>query len=185
MNKLRLFISWISTRMKDTTFEHYAEHLLALTWEQYNDFRQEDMIRLTSGPTSSPPEPTTPMITFTGQTKGSATSQSQVVLKNFKKGIKRDASAYPIFKNDLYYGTFQRFFLATIKAQGLLDGPCISFKLLDQFSSFVCLKRSNQNRIHKRLFFSEELLVILITIIRIKILISNIILPHIVECCTT
>ena len=31
MNKLRLFISWMSTRMKDTTFELYAEHLLALT----------------------------------------------------------------------------------------------------------------------------------------------------------
>ena len=31
MNKLRLFISWMSTRMKGISFELYAEHLLALT----------------------------------------------------------------------------------------------------------------------------------------------------------
>ena len=36
-------------------------------------------------------------------------------------GMKRDASAYPIFNNDLYYDTFQRSFLAIIKAQGLYD----------------------------------------------------------------
>ena len=34
---------------------------------------------------------------------------------------KRDASAYPIFKNDLYYDRFQRSFLAIVKAQGLYD----------------------------------------------------------------
>ena len=48
MKKLRLFISWMSTRMKDTTFELYTEHPLVLTCEQYNDFRKEDMIRLGS-----------------------------------------------------------------------------------------------------------------------------------------
>ena len=101
MNKLRLFISWMSTRMKDTTFELCNEHLHTITHEQYNDFRQEDMIRMTSGSTSPQPEPTTPMTTFTGHTKGSIASESQVSLNNFKKGIKRDASAYPIFKNDL------------------------------------------------------------------------------------
>ena len=61
------------------------------------------------------------MTTFTGHTKGSIASESQVLLNNFKKGTKRDASAYPIFKNDLYYNTFQISFLATIKAQGLYD----------------------------------------------------------------
>ena len=39
MNKLRWFISWMSTRMKETTFELYAEHLFALTCEEFNDFR--------------------------------------------------------------------------------------------------------------------------------------------------
>ena len=36
-------------------------------------------------------------------------------------GTKRDATAYPIIKNVLYYDTFQRSFLAIIKAQGLND----------------------------------------------------------------
>ena len=56
------------------------------------------------------------MTTFTGHTKSSAISESQTALNNFKMGIKRDATAYPIFKNDLYYDTFQRSFLAIIKA---------------------------------------------------------------------
>ena len=63
----------------------------------------------------------TPMTTFTGHTKSSATSESLTTLNNFKRGTKRDASAYPIFKNDLYYDTFQRSFLAIIKAQGHYD----------------------------------------------------------------
>ena len=46
-------------------------------------------------------------------------SESYITLTNFKKGIKRDASAYPIFKNERYYNTFIRHFKATAKAQGL------------------------------------------------------------------
>ena len=70
MNKHRLFVSWMAMRIEDTTFELYAEHVLALTQEQYNDFRQQDMIRMTRGPTSQPPEPTTPMTTFYWSHKG-------------------------------------------------------------------------------------------------------------------
>ena len=62
------------------------------------------------------------MTTFTGHNKSSVTSESLTALNNFNRGTKRDASAYPIFKNDLYYyDTFQRSFLAIIKAQGLYD----------------------------------------------------------------
>ena len=61
------------------------------------------------------------MTTFTGHTKPTAISNSQTALNNFKRITKRDASAYPIFKNDLYYDTFQRSFLAIMKAQGLYD----------------------------------------------------------------
>ena len=49
----------------------------------------------------------------------STASESYITLTNFKKGIKRDASAYPIFKNERYYNTFIRHFKATAKAQGL------------------------------------------------------------------
>ena len=48
-----------------------------------------------------------------------ATSESYITLTNSKKGIKRDASAYPIFKNERYYNTFIGHFKATAKAQGL------------------------------------------------------------------
>ena len=49
----------------------------------------------------------------------SVASESYITLTNFKKGIKRDASAYPIFKNERYYNTFIRHFKATAKAQDL------------------------------------------------------------------
>ena len=49
----------------------------------------------------------------------SEASESYITLTNFKKGIKRDASSYPIFKNERYYNTFIRHFKATAKAQGL------------------------------------------------------------------
>ena len=49
----------------------------------------------------------------------SEASESYITLTNFKKGIKRDASAYPIFKNERYYNTFICHFKATVKAQGL------------------------------------------------------------------
>ena len=71
--------------------------------------------------TSYHAESTKPMTTFYGHTKPTAISESQTDLNNFKRGTKRDASAYPIFKNDLYYDTFQRSFMAVIKAQGLYD----------------------------------------------------------------
>ena len=70
---------------------------------------------------SSYTEPPKPMTTFSGYTKPTTMSESQTALNNFKKGTKRDASVYPILKNDLYYDTFQRSFLAVIKAQGLYD----------------------------------------------------------------
>ena len=49
----------------------------------------------------------------------SVASESYITLSNFKRGIKRDASAYPIFKNERYFNTFIRHFKATAKAQGL------------------------------------------------------------------
>ena len=58
--------------------------------------------------------PTTPKSIATSET-----SESYITLTNFKKGIKRDASAYPTFKNERYYNTFIRHFKATAKAQGL------------------------------------------------------------------
>ena len=49
----------------------------------------------------------------------SEASDSYITLTNFKNRIKRDTSAYPIFKNERYYNTFIRHFKSTAKAQGL------------------------------------------------------------------
>ena len=61
------------------------------------------------------------MTSFPSEFKQATHSESKTALNNFKKGTKRDASVYPIFKNDKYYDTFQRSFLANLKAQGLYD----------------------------------------------------------------
>ena len=62
--------------MKDTTFELSAEHLLALTYEEFNVFRQEYMIRMSSERTAPAPVPTTPMTPLTIHTPGSKTRQA-------------------------------------------------------------------------------------------------------------
>ena len=85
------------------------------------------------------------MTTLSGCTKGTIASESQAALNNFKNGTKRDASAYPIFKNDLYYGTFQRSFLATIKAQGLHDvaDPDFDPGDGDQYDQQLCQEKQS------------------------------------------
>ena len=75
MNKHKLFINWMSTRMKYTTFELSPEHLSPLTYEDFHGFRQEDMIRMRSEPASPPPGPTTPT-PLTSQTSGSEKRQA-------------------------------------------------------------------------------------------------------------
>ena len=95
MNKIRMFISWMTTKMTDLTFELYAEYLLTPTNHQFNKFRQADMIRMNDMSTQAPLEAISHITTFSGHTKVSMASESQVFLNNLKKGMKRDASGYP------------------------------------------------------------------------------------------
>ena len=107
----------MSTKSTDDDLKLHDDLLISLTREQFDDFKHEDMKIVHRMSKPSHVEPHTPMTTFTGHTKPSATSESLIALNNFKRGTKRDASAYPIFKNDLYYDTF----LAIIKTQGIYD----------------------------------------------------------------
>ena len=59
MSKIKMLISWMSTRKKDTTFQHSSKYLPPLTLEDFNEFRQGDVIRITKVPTDSTPSPTT------------------------------------------------------------------------------------------------------------------------------
>ena len=100
--------------------ELHDDFLASLTRDSYLKFRHLDTQSFSS-PSLSHHEPSKFQTSSQGNFKHQTTSESQIALNNFKKGTKRDASVYPIFKNDKYYDTFQRSFLANLKAQGLYD----------------------------------------------------------------
>ena len=109
-----MFMKWVSERIRNGSFTLHDEFLTSLTGEQFIDFRQEDM-KLLPNTKSSHIDTHTSMTIFT------TASESRPAHNNFKRATKRDASAYPIFNNDLYYDTLQRSFFGIIKGQGLYD----------------------------------------------------------------
>ena len=70
-------------------------------------------------------------------------SESQLALDNFKKGTKRDVTAFPTFKNEKYYDSLHCAFCGTTKAQevGNITGPDSCSKCSD---------------IHAQLLFVEQ-----------------------------
>ena len=116
--KLKCFIKWMTH--EERPYELHDDFLATLTRDSYLKFRHLDTQSFSSSPLSHH-EPSKFKTSFQGEFKNQTTSESQTALNNFKKGTKRDASVYPIFKNDKYYDTFQRSFLANLKAQGLYD----------------------------------------------------------------
>ena len=118
--KLKSFVGWMTH--EERPYELHDAFLSSLTREGYIKFRHQQM--------KNQPLPTAPpshhesqqhMTSFPSELKQPTQSESKIALNNFKKGTKRDASVYPIFKNDKYYDTFQRSFLANRKAQDLYD----------------------------------------------------------------
>ena len=116
--ELKCFIKWMTP--EERPYEHHDDFLATLTRDSYLKFRHLDTQSFSSSPLSHH-EPSKFKTSFQGEFKHQRTSESQTAQNNFKKGTKRDASVYPIFKNDKYYDTFQRSFLANLKAQGLYD----------------------------------------------------------------
>ena len=116
--KLKCFIKWMTH--EDRPYELHDDFLATLTRDSNHKFRHLDTQSFSSSP-SSHHEPSKFKTSFQGEFKRQTTSESQTALNNFMKGTKRDASVYPIFKNDKYFDTFQRSFLANLKAQGLYD----------------------------------------------------------------
>ena len=116
MISLSLMISYIKHRQYSAKSKYFGPfYYIQIDPQDYDEWR------------TSPPEEEihfqTPSkfgsATTPRSTVSSEASESYITLTNFKKGIKRDASAYPIFKNERYYNTFIRHFKATAKAQGL------------------------------------------------------------------
>ena len=118
VQKLKSFVKWMAHEEKP--YELHDDFLATLTRESYLKFRH---LYTQSLPTLPPShhEPQQLMTSFPSEFKQTTQSESKTALNNFKKGTKRDASVYPIFKNDKYYDTFQRSFLANLKAQGRYD----------------------------------------------------------------
>ena len=116
--KLKSFVRWMTH--EDRPYELHDDFLATLTRDSYLKFRHMDTQSF-SASSPSHHEPYKLKTSFSGESKHKTPSESQTALINFKKGTKRDASVYPIFKNDKYYDTFQRPFLANLKAQGLYD----------------------------------------------------------------
>ena len=144
--KLKRFVKWMTHEEKP--YELHDDFLATLTRESYLKFRHQ-LMDTKNLPTLSPShhEPQQFMTSFSSELKPAPHSDSKIALNNFKKGTKRDASVYPIFKNDKYYDTFQRSFLANLKAQGLYDvadpdhdpdsGDIYEHELFQQKQSFV------------------------------------------------
>ena len=116
--KLKCFVGWMTH--EDRPYELHDDFLATLTRERYLKFRYMDTLSF-SASSPSHHEPSKLKTSFSGEFKHQTPLESQTALNNFKKGTKRDASVYPIFKNDKYCDTFQRSFLANLKAQGLHD----------------------------------------------------------------
>ena len=76
MNKMRMFISWMSSRKKETTFQLSSQYLLSLTYQSFNKFRQEDMFRMTKMPTTPTPSTTKLLPTHTSRSKTKLVSLS-------------------------------------------------------------------------------------------------------------
>ena len=122
MVSLSLMITYIKHLRYSAKATHFGPfYYIQIDPQDYDEWRistpEEEIHFQTPSKLGSP---ATPRSMATSQT-----SESYITLTNFKKGIKRDASAYPIFKNERYYNTFICHFKATAKAQGLntLMGP--------------------------------------------------------------
>ena len=116
MITLSLMITYIKHRRYSTKGKHFGPfYYIQIDPQDYDEWHtsppEEEILFQTPSKLVSP---TTPRSTVSSEA-----SESYITLTNFKKGIKRDASASPIFKNKRYYNIFIHHFKATAKAQGL------------------------------------------------------------------
>ena len=105
MISLSLMISYIKHRQYSAKSKYFGPfYYIQIDPQDYDEWRtsppEEEIHFQTPSKFGSP---TTPRSTVSSEA-----SESYITLTNFKKGIKRDASAYPIFKNERYYNTFCR-----------------------------------------------------------------------------
>ena len=113
MISLSLMITYIRHRRYSTKGKYFGPfYYIQIDPQDYDEWcttpPEEEIHFQTPSKLGSP---TTPRSNVSSEA-----SESYITLTNFKKGIKRDASAYPIFKNERYYNTFVHHFKAAAKA---------------------------------------------------------------------
>ena len=69
MNKLEMLSSLTPTMEKENVFQLSSQYLLSLTYQDFNKFRQEDMIRMTKVPTTQTPSTTKPLLSTLQETR--------------------------------------------------------------------------------------------------------------------
>ena len=112
MVSLSLMTTYINQLQYSARAKHFGQfYYIQIDPQDYDEWRistpEEEVHFRTSSKLGSPATPRSMAI--------SQTSESYITLTNSKKAIKRDASAYPIFKNERYYNTFIRHFKATAR----------------------------------------------------------------------
>ena len=74
MNKSKLLISLMPTIKRENRFQLSSQYLLSLTYQDFNKFRQEDMIQMTKAPTTQTPSTTKPILSRISGSKTKLTS---------------------------------------------------------------------------------------------------------------
>ena len=69
MNIMRMFISWMSTGKNETPFQLSSVSLLSLTYQCFNKFWQENMIKMIKVQTTQTPSTTKPFFSHTSRSK--------------------------------------------------------------------------------------------------------------------
>ena len=133
--KMKCIIKWMTN--EERPYELHDDFLATLTRDSYLKFRHLDTQSFSSSP-SSHHEPFKFKTSSQGEFKHPTTSESQTALNNFKKGTKRDASVYPIFKNDKIsemVSTYSQFFILLLSALPL---RCKKLITLICFRFLIC-----------------------------------------------
>ena len=69
MSKVKLFIRWMLTRLKGNTFQLTSQPFLSLAHQDFNEFRQENWIRMIKVGTTQTPSTTKPFLGHLSGTK--------------------------------------------------------------------------------------------------------------------
>ena len=79
MNKLKLLISLMPTMELGNAFQLSSQYILSLTYNYFNKFWKEDMIRMTKVPTTQTPSTTKPFLSHASRNKTRPDFPSQLV----------------------------------------------------------------------------------------------------------